>query len=340
MRNAQLHRQSRGYDLAVQRFQRSGLAAAVACIALLTSCTSTPPPDAWVIAPIEYDNTMDGAVGRDMTDVTYPMPHIASDSVGGFWTESGGSWLHIDEDGEATRRFNLDGENAYLRVRGMASISPSQLVVSGHMDGEWEGGLWMFDTTQMAWTSIPTDGKVIGDVAVVGKTIFYVENLYDAAGDVTFVVRQHDDVAADPVRTPQLDVSDGDTVILSVEPDGTIIANTGTHLFAVDPAGEATEVSEFAPESPVSATSADGLTAWATNARGTDKAWYVEGGSSEARRLTEIDEYCGPRSIETSERQTSPPLCNIQAIEWLDSGTLIVSAGTEGGSVLATVRAP
>jgi hypothetical protein len=293
-----------------------------------------------VIAPIEYDNTMDGGAGRDMTDVTYPMPHIASDSVGGFWSESGGSWLHIDDEGATTRRFNREGENAYLRVRGMAAISPSQLVVSGHMDGEWEGGLWMFDTTRMAWTAIPTDAEVVGDVAVVGTTIFYVENLYDTAGDVSFVVRRHDDVDTDSVLTPQLDVSDGDTVSLSVTPDLTVIANTGTQLFVVDPAGDATQMSEFEPGTPVSATDFAGRTAWATDARGTNQSWYVDGGSPDARRLIETDEYCGLRSIETSERQTSPPLCDIQAIEWIDSRTLLVSAGTESGSVLATVRAP
>lgn len=311
-----------------------------ACTVFLASCAPPPSTDTWVIAPIEYDNTMDGGAGRDMIDVTYPMPHIASDSVGGFWTESGGSWLHINGEGEAARRFNLEGENAYLRIRGMASITPSTLVVSGGTDGEREDGLWMFDTAHMAWTPLPTEGVVLGDVAVVGTTILYVEVIPGDAGEVTFVVRRYDEDGADPILTPQFDVGDGETVRLTVESDLTIIANTGTQLIAVDATGEAITLSTFAEGLPVSATIADGPTAWAANARGTDQAWDVEGGSSQARRLTETNEYCNPRSIETSEGQISPPLCNIQALEWLDSTTLIVSAGTEDGSVLATVRAP
>ncbi|MCE7481048.1 hypothetical protein LZG07_03765 [Microbacterium profundi] len=293
-----------------------------------------------MITPIEYDNSMDGDAGADMLDVTYPMPHIAGDSVGGFWTESAGSWLHIDEDDTATRRFNLDGEKAFLRVRGISAMDSSTLVVSGHVDGEREGGLWLFDTTAMTWTPIATDASIVGDVAVVGRTVFYVEILYDAVGDISFVVRRLDDATADPIVTPQLDVDDGERVKLSVTPDLSVIADTGSRLLAIDSAGEVSQLSEFPAGTPVTTTTTAGTTAWATAPRVTDESWYVDGGSSDARRVIETNEFCDPRSIETSQREVSPPLCNIQAMEWVDANTLIVSAGTEGGSILAKLRMP
>jgi hypothetical protein len=328
------------YDPAVKLFRRSGSLVGVGLAALLTSCASSLPTETWVITPIKYDNSMDDDTGVDMIDVTYPMPHIAGDSVGGFWTESAGSWLHIDEDDAAIRRFNLDGEKAFLRLRGMSAIDASTLVVSGHVDGDRHGGLWLFDTIPMTWTPITTDASIVGDVAVVGGTVFYVENLYDAAGDVSFVVRRLDDAAVDPIVTPQLEIDDGEWVKLSVTPDLSIIANTGTQLLAIDPATGTSQLSEFSAGTPVSATAPAGVAAWATDPRSTHESWYVDGGSSDARRVIEANESCDLRSIETSQREVSPALCNIQAVEWVDADTLIVSAGTEGESILAKVRAP
>jgi len=275
-----------------------------------------------------------------MIDVTYPMPHITGDSVGGFWTESAGSWLHIDDAETATRRFNLEGEKAFLRVRGISAMNSSTLVVSGHMDGDRQGALGLFDTTAMTWTPIATDASFVGDVAVVGRSVFYVEILYDPFGDASFVVRRVEDATVDPIVTPEVDMGDSESVKLSVTPDLTVIANTGSRLLAIDPAAEVTTLSELSAGIPVSATTSDGVSAWAAVPRVIDESWYVDGGSSDARRVVDTDEFCEPRSIETSQRKVSPPLCNIRAMEWIDANTLLVSAGTEGGSILAEVRVP
>ena len=317
---------------------------ALGCVlaALATSCVPAPPPeDAWVITPIAYDNSPDGTAGRDMVDVTYPMSHLASDSLGGFWTESAGSWLHIDDHERAARRFNLEGEMQFLRVRGISAMDSTTLVVSGHFDGEWEGGLWQFDTTTMTWTDIPTDAAVVvGDVASVGDVILYVEYLYDTSGNVGFVVRRLDEAGDDPVLSPRLDLPAGDDVTMSVTPDLSILANTGSQMLTIDPSGAVTEVAGFTLASPASSVTDEGVSAWATDPHVSKAPWYVDGGSPEARSLIETNEYCDGRSIETSEMDVSPPLCSIHALEWIDRRTLIVSTGTEGGSVLGKLRAP
>jgi len=318
----------------------SGSFIAAALVVLLTSCAPSPPADAWVITPIEYENAMDGDVETKMIDVTYPMSHIAVDTVGGIWTESSGSWLHIDEDDETIRRFNLDGEKAFLRVRAMSAIDSLTLVVSGHMDEDPDGGLWLFDTAAMAWTPIDTDADVVGDVAVVDDTIFYVEHLFSDTGDARFVVRRLDEAIVDPAVTPPLEMKRHEGVKLAVTPDLSIIANTGSRLITIDATGERSQLAEFAEGTPVMATNPAGARAWSTQPRVTEESWHVQGGSVDAHQVVERDAFCDLRSIETSDGKVSPPLCDIRAVEWVDAETLIVSAGTEGGSILAKIRPP
>ncbi|MFE1664557.1 hypothetical protein [Microbacterium sp. P02] len=311
----------------------------VSCVAaLLSSCAAGPAPDAWVLTPYRYDNSLDGTDGVTMIDVTYPMPHVARDGDGGFWTESAGSWLHLDKDGSA-RRFNLEGDMEFLRVRGIVALNSTQLVVSGHVDGDSGGGLWRFDTELMQWTSIPVAATVVGDVGLVGGDLVYVEYLYSDAGDVSFVVRRVGDAKNDSVITPQISVPSGDAVKLSTGSGGALVVNTGAQVLLIDADRTVVEIADFDPATPVSTTNSQGLSAWATDAT-TGQSWFVDGGSPEARRATTTDEYCNPRSIETSSGDVSPPLCNIQALEWMDDHTLIVSAGTENATVLAHIRAP
>ncbi|MGX1793404.1 hypothetical protein ACWIDW_10750 [Microbacterium sp. NPDC055312] len=293
-----------------------------------------------MITPIEYDNAMDGDVETDMIDVTYPMSHIAVDTAGGFWTESSGSWLHIDEDDETIRRFNLEGEKGFLRVRGMSAIDSLTLVVSGHMYEDPDGGLWLFDTAAMAWTPIDADADVVGDVAVLDDTIFYVEYLFSDSGDARFVVRRLDEAIVDPAVTPPLEMRHHEDVKLSVTPDLSIIANTGSRLIAIDETGERSHFAKFAEGTPVMATNPAGARAWSTTPRVAEEPWHVQGGSADAHQVVERDALCDLRSIETSDGKVSPPLCDIRAMGWVDAETLIVSAGTEGASILAKIRPP
>lgn len=70
-----------------------------------------------------------------MIDVTYSMGNMTSDTEGGFWTESVGSWLHISEDGETEHRFNLTGPEPGNVVNAIAGLSPTELVVSHGAEG-------------------------------------------------------------------------------------------------------------------------------------------------------------------------------------------------------------
>ena len=50
-------------------------------LAAAVGCAPEPPPDAWVLSPVQYDNRMDGDEGLPrLIDTTYPMA-LASD----FW---------------------------------------------------------------------------------------------------------------------------------------------------------------------------------------------------------------------------------------------------------------
>ena len=316
-----------------------------ACVtALLSSCTAAPAADDWVLTPIAYANASDGSPPEPTIDVTYPMPHIAPDTAGGLWTESAGSWLHLEARGEAPRRFNVEGEMASLRVRGIAATDPSTVIVSGGIDGAREGSLWRFDTSSMRWSAISTTATVVGDVALTGGAVAYVEYLVDARGGVSAVIHRLDDRGGDPdadrVVSPVFPVGADGVVELSAAADGTLVANTGTRLLLITPSGGLSEVATLDAAEPLSAASPGGVIAWAVAADRRGGPWFVDGGSPEARRIVEANEDCGARRIAFTDGRVSPALCDLQAMAWIDERTLIVSVGTEGGAVLAKIRPP
>lgn len=75
---------------------------------------------------MRFDNSMDGEqAGESLIDTTYPM-QLLSDTAGGFWGVSVGSWLHIDASGDAVRRFNLDEG---VPSGAVAAITPARALL-------------------------------------------------------------------------------------------------------------------------------------------------------------------------------------------------------------------
>lgn len=286
---------------------------ALMCAAIVVGavgCAEYPSASAWVVTPVSFDNAMDDEQGSRVIDVAFPMSQLSNDTKGGFWGESSGSWLHVGRSGETLRRFNLDGEMAYLHVRGLAALSSTRLVVSGYVDGDTRGGLHQFDTRSMTWTPIDAEGEFIGDVATVGDAILYVDYSFSAEGAVSFRLRRIEPDGTIVVLGSAQSATDGELVRLDVSPGGHVLVDTGVER-----------------EEPSTA----------------DGAW-IKGGSGDAHRI--IDEQsadCRGHSflIRTAPDVIALPfLCHAQAGAWLDANTLIVSAGSESGAVLARVTLP
>lgn len=327
--------------------RRARLACLVAlALAAVPGCASAPE-GSWTIAPIEYDNSLDddGRVSR--IDVTYSMPNVASDGVGGFWTESAGSWLHLDEAGDTLRRFDLEGEMQYLRVRGIAAVDADTLVVSGFQYADGQGGLYLFDTVAMTWAPIPTtpadssgaDLRMIGAVTVVDDDVLYVETRSSSASGMTFVVRRIDATGEDTIVSPELPIGTGQLVRLGAAGE-VIVASTDDLLARISTITGEAELTPLAAGVPTVSASTAGRTAWATEPKEPAGQWDIQGGSGEARDLIEQTENCDLRAVEIDGYGRTPPLCNIQAIAWVDANTLVVTAGTESGTVMGRVELP
>ncbi len=141
-------------------------------LAAAVGCAPEPPPDAWVLSPVQYDNRMDGDEGLPrLIDTTYPMA-LASDTTGGFWGTSASSYLHVDAEGVAVRRFNLEPGMPDGRI---AAVSPTVLVVStGTPEPTRPGAVMLFDTEAMSWAEIHRDKRVLGDIAAQGDGVYIV----------------------------------------------------------------------------------------------------------------------------------------------------------------------
>lgn len=153
-------------DSQATRTKHFGMLAITAAALTLTGCTVPPaitPDDVWLVSPITFDNAVDGEP-RNLTDVTYSTHSITGDTAGGFWTESAGSWLHIDGDGHTLRRFN---DVLMIEVNSISAVSPTVLVVS-RQGGGLSSGIYLFDTADGTWTPVADSDAASGDVAALG----------------------------------------------------------------------------------------------------------------------------------------------------------------------------
>lgn len=328
-------------DLDVAGWARSALALAGTLVLALSACASIPD-EAWVVEPIRYDNALDGEDRVDMIDVTYSMGNLTGDTAGGFWTESAGSWLHIASDGEALRRFNLGGAERFTTVRGIAALSPTELVVS-HDVLEPDRVLSRFDTATMSWQNIPAEGHWIGDVAVVGGSILYVQYSTPPAAPTSFVIRKLDPSGAlSTLPLPHEGVLATD-VEIDADRDGNVYVVTESEKLVLDPSGSVTFREEHGAEHPFVAVNPDGDLLWPSGTPAAELDWRIRDGSAEARAV--VDEYSACAgdgvAVDVDGDETALPfLCGASSAAWLDDGSFVLAAGTEAGTVLARVSRP
>lgn len=322
----------------------------------MTACATAPVPDnTWTVSPLSYDNAMAGQP-ESYTDVTYPMGNMRADTAGGFWTESAGSWLHIDSQGDTVRRFNGDPQ---IAVHGFSAISPTTLVVSREGGGQPEG-LYVFDTDHSSWAAISTSGTPIGDVIVVGDGRLVLVAYPDGApprwpgmvaepGEYVVpysILSMTMEGQQEVLLGPDLGLTASD-VALDVSPDGAVYVSTESETYVLAADGMRTAVESHKMVHPVLAVGSSGaLLSAAPRAADTPNAeWVVESGSAEARTVIEENK-CPPGAdlplaVALNGRVATLPFsCSARDAVWISDTAFVMSIGSESGAVIAKVRLP
>lgn len=322
----------------------------------ISGCAPTPvPDDAWLVSPISYDNAFDGAQ-ENRTDVTYSMPNMTGDTAGGFWTESGGSWLHIDHKGDALR-FN---ELSLVEVRGLSAITPTLLAVTREGGGQ-PAGLYVFDTDERTWMPKVTSGSATGDVVALsdGRMVFVDypqgapprwpgmpgqpgENLMPYS--IMSVDRDGQQIT---LIGPEAGLAAA-AVALDSTPDGALYASTESESFMISADGTRSQVTPHQLARPVLAVGPSGaLLSVAPSESGSPEAeWVINSGSSEARDVLAVKGHCQPGispplSVAMDGRVATLPFsCSAGGATWGSETSFVVSIGDEGGTVLAKVSLP
>lgn len=312
----------------------------VGALLALGGCAS-PPADAWTLAPIRPDNTPPGGPASAIVDVTFPM-RLASDTRGGVWGTSAGSWLHLGAEGQTLQRFNLD-PNTAPRVEGLAAVSPTQLVVTASA-GELTDSMravMLFDTERMTWDTLQAERFLLGDVAVHDDEVFYVRITGEGRFEIARVAlgeRADAEVVSPELRAPSAAV-DASGIALAVAPDGTLYVATADEHLVMSPEGELIEREAVVSARPLVAVSPAGRVAWVSAPRpGARPNVALVDASREAREL--ITGFLECESEGLTLGPLALPLCTVGGIAWLDDDTLAVSAGGEGGAPLIRVTPP
>lgn len=325
----------------VRLIGRFGAVALTLALAALVGCTAPPPDDAWVLTPIRYDNRSDGVAHAQLTDVTFPM-RLASDTAGGLWGTSAGSWLHLDADGQTLRRFNLD--EWAERVDAIAAVSPTQLVVTASA-GELTNtarAVMLFDTDAMSWHVLQAETSLLGDITARGDDVYYVRY---TDGAPSFVVMHFtfggdaEAVAVSPELTRPIEAIDASGAALDVGPDGTIYVATHAERFVVSPDRSFVERVAAPSGHPDVAVSPAGQVLWSlAPPRETRQPVTLVDASAEARETLEPLLRCRADGFTLDDDVL--PLCGVRGLAWLDDGAFVVSVGGESGAPLVRVTPP
>lgn len=313
----------------------------------LVACAPEPPTDAWVLTPISYDNRLDGDGGApEHIDLTYPMA-LTGDTAGGFWGHSAGSFVHIDADGTAVRRFNLDpGAPSGMTV----ALNPTTLVMTSQTDARFTSSVVLFDTDTMTFSDLSDDTRTIGALAAHGGDVYLAVYGF---GEPTFTVET---LSASAPGTPRqigpafdghgplaIDVDDAGTVYVATESERIVISDEGTILHRED----------VPSIRPAVAVNGDGDAVWTGQAPASaDVPSFVRGGSGEARDIIATYSECaaGPNASESAvdvltlatgaTERSLPFLCGQARVTWIDDDQLVASVGTENGAVLVRITPP
>lgn len=320
----------------------------------LTACSATPA-DPWLITPIEYDNAMDGqAMSR--IDVTYAMRHLSDDTAGGLWTESSGSWLHLDESGETVSRFN---DELLFTVHGISAVSPTVLAVSRTRRdgvGDTGSGLFLFDTAARSWERVEVAAASVGDVVVAddGRIVF-VEFLEPVAGrhrpgdpPRVFAIRAIDTAGRQTTLLAPGVARSASVVEVDMDANGTVFLSTERQTLRVEPDGAATTLLSYPVQAPVLSVgpAGDMISRRPADAGGAEPAWRTDGGSAEARGIIQTRADCaavaaGGLAVTTDGVSTALPFsCGSNGVAWISDAAFVLSIGDEAGTVLGRVTAP
>ncbi|TFD27927.1 hypothetical protein [Cryobacterium cryoconiti] len=335
----------------------------VVLVVSLSAC-SVISPDSWRVAPIEFDNALDddaldGGI-ENLIDVTYSMANITADTAGGFWTESGGSWLHLDQSGDTLSRFNDDD---FSTVHGISAVSPTDLVVSrtDRTDALGSGtGIFRFDTQAGTWTRIGVDATAIGDVAAgADGRIVFVDFLGETVPDV--YAGPSGSVQPKPFAVRAIDATGRETTVLgadsgltatavAIETDstGAVYVSTNRETFAIDVDGTVTSLGAHSNRMPVLAVSPAGnvLAGNSTADEATDLDWSLVRGSSKAQDVMANKGDCsrsatGGLAILQAGKPTGLPFsCGAKAAVWVTDTAFVLSIGDEAGTILVRVTPP
>jgi sugar lactone lactonase YvrE len=331
----------------------------IAVVACLSGCAPISQT-AWRVEPIKYDNATGDNAPEQLIDVTYPMARITEDTAGGIWTESAGSWLHLDENGDTLRRFN---DEVYMTVHGISALSPTVLAVSrtDREDASGSGtGLFIYDTEADTWTDVGVDAITTGDVVVdADGRIVFVDFLGatvpGATGEASetdaptrFAIRAVDSTGTQSTVLGEEAGLSASAVAIDTDSAATVYVSTERETFVVTADGVRSALSTHPERRAVLAVSPGGeVLAPGSGEAGDDVDWAIASGSSQARDVLSEWGDCARASegglviLGEADRPTSLPFsCGVRGAAWIDDSTFVISIGAEGGAILATVARP
>lgn len=315
----------------------------------VAGCAAAPPADSWVLTPMGYDNRMDGDNGPpELVDATFPMS-LTSDTAGGFWGASAGSFLHVDAGGVAVRRFNLDPGTPNGEI---AAVSPTVLVMSAReRTPTYPGSVMLFDTETMSWTDVHRDERALGDIAANGDDVYVVAYEF---GEPAFTIEKLTlSAPAEPIPVgPRFDGHE--QVAIDVGGDGTLYVATNTERITLAADGTVQQREPVGSTNPVVTVNERGDVAWADlEPSSAGLHAFVSGGSAEARDIIDAHIQCDPGIPELSiqgldyltlatgqDSLILPFLCSPRSITWINDRELVASIGTEGGAPLVRLTPP
>lgn len=313
----------------------------------LVACAPEPAADAWILTPLSYDNRLDGEGGSpDRIDVTYPMD-VTPDTAGGFWGHSAGSFVHIDADGTATRRFNLESDAPHGAI---VALSPTTLVMARYAGAQVPGSVVLFDTETMMFDALHDDTRTLGAIAARGDDLYLAVYRSDEPAFTIETLSVSDPgiprqvgPTFDGLGPVAIDVDDAGTVYIATESEHIVMAGDGTIVQRED----------IASSRPSVAVNGNGDAVWTGHGSASARVpSFVRGGSAEARDIIGAYFECDTRAgaaapavdvltlTQDSSVVSSPFLCGPARATWIDDDQLVVSIGTEGGAVLVRVTPP
>ncbi len=327
-----------------------------------SACTPTVAVEDWGIEPIPFGDN----------GVAFGMSVVAADGDGGFWSGSGGSWLHVGADGAILHRFNIDFGHPLHAIGSVAALSPTELVANRTIRSpDAVPGLSIVDMETLEYTDVPV--KPVSETAAgdghleVGDFMFGELAVHD--GDAYAVRYQPVPQEYLDFEILRIDLDSGERELLhrealaieesastfpgippvdiDVDADGEMYIATPSYRILL--AADGTELSR-APQSatlPIVSVTPDGRALWWGGAEDAAKSTSViVGGSGEQREIIADRDTCDDLIRNDALRLTVddtdeplPFLCGANAADWTGD-SWVVAIGGEADGVLVRLTPP